>query len=800
MGRELPRAIAAKFFAAASKAIVRAWQRKRCDSIACVLNCKRLQPSHGVLSVILFGLVTFCGTAITFATPVISSQSDEPQRAVHADESRVDFDTQVMAVFTRYGCNAAQCHGAASGQNGFRLSLFGGDAEFDYRTIAQEGKGRRVYPAKPDRSLLVQKAMGEMAHGGGELISSDSEAYHVLTTWIRQGADRNSGHTLVEIQPRLTNETTLKVGDRSGLSVTASFRRFTDGNFDGNFVGNDGESQVDREKEVHEVDVSAWAVAQSLDESAIELSPGGSQLTVHRPGTHFVLVRYLTQTNLLQIDVPFGPAVDRESWDEFNWIDVPIHASWSQMGLVPPPLARDETLFRRLHLTLTGRLPDPDSAANYIADSTPDKYVRLVDELLASEAFVDLWSAHISDWFRVGVANDVAMAAPFHDWIREQVRQDTPLDQMAERMLMALGSVDDNPAVAFYSASTDPRRQAEQFGQVWLSVRLRCAECHNHPLDRWTQDDYYSLAAMFDKLDYRRPLGMNQVGGLINPRTGQKAIPRIESEEVSVSSPDPRVELARWLTSEDNPYFADSIVNRVFGLAMGRAFFEPVDDFRRTNPSAQADLKRQMATKFRKGEYRLRPLMREIVLSATWQRSTEIDMNDPQSPWLLRFHEHRLPAVVLLDAICRVTGTPLEREALKDEKDRVERAVRLVLPQTEQEVVALGGCDRSEGCDAVNREPALTTAAALELINGQWINQRLLDPDGRLAKWLNEGWDDESMLEQIYRLAYARSPRAVENEYWLAVLQEATSEEDRRQMWQDLVWSILASREFVTNH
>ncbi len=716
----------------------------------------------------------------------------EYQAAADQPEPTIDFDTEVMAIFTRYGCNAAQCHGAASGQNGFRLSLFGGDAEFDYRSIALEAKGRRVHPGKPSRSLVAQKATGGLDHYGGRLFELDSAAYRLLTTWIEQGARRTNQRTLADITPQLHPAATLQVGDQVTLTVLAKFHNSEVGYGD-----------------IDEIDVTQWAVIQPLDDSAVTYAQNGSQLIVQRPGTHYVLIRYLTATNLLQVNVPFQPPVGSDSWTTFNWIDTSVHQSWSQMGIQPPAIASDTTLVRRVYLTLTGRLPAPHETKQFVASDHPLKYETLIDELLSSSEFVDMWTAHLADWFQAGQGNNPQASIKFFNWIRQQVSEDRPMTEIAQAMLTASGDIQQNPAVGFYLGTTDPRRQAERMGQTWLSVRLRCAECHNHPLDRWTQDDYYALAAMFSKIDYKQPLQLRPAGSIVNPRTGQAALPRIETIEVPSAHDDPRQMLATWLIDSNNPYFGTTVVNRLLGWVMGRAFFEPIDDFRRTNPIIQTELLDLMVEKFQQGEYRIRPLIRDMLLSATWRRSTSLDANAPQSAALLRFNEHRLSALVLLDSICDVTGTPLHPQTELNSQPKglhqnglhqADRAIRLALPQTDRSVQVFGGCPRDGSAQPINRESVVTVASALDLLNGEWINERLRHPNGRLALWLAEGATDRQMLDDIYWLAYSRPPRAAELEHWLQVLAEAKHEQDRNAIWQDLMWSILVSREFVTNH
>ncbi|HMO15354.1 MAG TPA: DUF1549 domain-containing protein [Pirellulaceae bacterium] len=745
-------------------------------------QAKRIS-GHSAIVAAKSRVVCMCCAMIVFCLGQFGGQTAQGQDPHTRSVSQIDFDRDVMPIFSRYGCNAAQCHGASNGQKGFKLSLFSGDPQSDFEMIALESKGRRIFRTTPAQSLILRKATGDLQHDGGKLFHKGSDAYDVLTAWIAQGAERHSVDKLVRIDTLLTKSNMLRVGDTFDVSVAATFR---------NTITGESDERV----------VTAWSILEPFDESAIQVGDSPHRFQVLRAGSHFLLVRFLTEVRLIQIDVPFNASskhAERENWGEFNWIDEVVNDRWQLIGLAPPSLADDATLVRRLHLTLIGRLPEPSVVRQYLEEVHPQRFERLLDSLLNSAEFVDLWTAHFADWFRIGSETPAETAPHAVAWIRRQIELNRPLDEFASEIITAKGVTGRPSAAALYANSSDPRLHAERFAQAWMGVRLRCAECHNHPLDRWKQDDYYSLAAVFAGTSFGQSIEPKSSGSITNPRTGLPATPSIDGLTLFGGSDDVRRSLANWLVAAENPYFGRAIVNRVVALLMGRAFCEPVDDLRQSNPTIDAELFDRLTESFRENGFQLRPLIREIVTSAAWRRESVLDPHQVAAG-IVSFRSHKLAPTVLLDAICDLTGTPLVMRDRTSPAESRGRAIQLPLPHLSAEINALGACARESADVLTQRDTSLDLAQALQLINGPWLNDRLMAPEGRLQHWFDEGLSDEEMLTEIYWRGYSRLIDPVEVSHWLDILKSTKSKEARALLWHDILWSIIMSQEFVTNH
>ncbi|MGI8982736.1 MAG: DUF1549 domain-containing protein [Pirellulaceae bacterium] len=691
------------------------------------------------------------------------------------------FETEVLPLLTKAGCNAGACHGAAAGRGGLKLSLFAGNPAADYDSLVRELEGRRINRAKPADSLFIAKPAGMIDHEGGVRFDFDGAEAQLLTSWVAAGAPRATTGLLrsISLQPAAVVGTALPF--QAKILVFAEL--------------DDGTKR----------DVTDMSVFTPGDDSALA-GKGAGLFTVLRPGRHTVTVRYLSQVRSLSITARReGKPLDLSQATRHNWIDDEVLTALADLGLEPRTRASEAALLRRLSLSLTGRLPSAADVESYLAENKSGKYERLVERLLASEAFVDYWTWRLARQFRVRTGpNDERGTQAFHAWIREQVQAKTPLDRMAKEMLVAGGDSWENGAANFHRTAPDARAQAEYLSEVLLGIRLRCANCHNHPLDRWTQDDYHGLAVIFARVDRGRTVRLLGSGEITHPATGEPAQPRIPGERFLAvdkgAAGDYRGELADWLIEKKSGLFSRAQVNRLWKAMFGRGLVEPADDLRETNPATHPRLLERLSDEFVTSGYDLRHLLRLIALSAAYQRSgvTEDDQSAVAEQFYAGFPRHSLEAEVLLDAIGDVTGVS---ERFPNQKAET-RAVQLVeFSKPEHALNVLGVCSRQESCDAA---PAgadslgqLTTQ--LHFLNGKLLNERLQSDSGFLAV----AWQDElpvsKIIEQLYLRAYSRRPTRSESEFWSLELKNEPAE-SRQKRLQDLLWAILSSREFRMNH
>lgn len=684
-----------------------------------------------------------------------------------------DFDTQVVPVFTKAGCNAGSCHGAAVGRGGFKLSLWGSDPAGDYLAIVKELEGRRINLARPEESLILCKAQGQLAHGGGARLDPDEAGWKRVLAWVEAGAGRAQTRRLIDFRVSTTEE----VLPRPGESITLrAHAHFSDGS---------GEH------------VSPWCVYTAEDPAAVDVDASG-RITVKRRGLSVVLVRFLDRVQAVRLIVPLGETpVDLAKEARHNFIDDEVLGVLGTLRLRPSPQADDATFLRRVTLDLTGSLPSPEEVKKFLADKRPDKRSRLIRQLLDSDGFVTYWTWK---WANLLQINSRALgkegAQTFHRWVGEQLEQKTPWDEMARRMVTSLGDSQSVGSANFSRVPTNAREHAEYVSRVFLGVRLQCANCHNHPLDHWTQDDYHGLAAVFARLERGRVVKLGPRGEVIHPRTESPATPRIPGVRFLDDDGDGRDEFARWLTAADNPLFARAVVNRLWREMMGRGLVEPADDLRATNPATHPRLLDQLTKDFVENRHDIRHTLEVIANSATYQRGSQ---TTPENAADGRFYSHalirELPAEVLADALCDVTGVPSKYGDLP----LGTRALTLydsLIPAPALDI--LGRCSRLDPCEAT--APNAGLARMLHLINGALINQKITDPKGRLGQLLMKEQAQEDLFEDFYLLALNRPPRAEERAYFQKKLGEVSDPAGTKRMYEDFLWSLLTCREFVTNH
>ncbi|HSG70760.1 MAG TPA: DUF1549 and DUF1553 domain-containing protein [Planctomycetaceae bacterium] len=690
-------------------------------------------------------------------------------------EPAADFDNQIIPVLTKAGCNTGACHGAAVGRGGFKLSLYGGDPELDYRSIVLELEGRRINLTRPAESLLILKPTESISHGGGTRLEYEGTGANLLERWIREGARRNQSKQLQEFQVSPRSQVVERIGESIPLSATA---RFSDGST---------------------VDVTRWTVFTPEDPAAVEVDPETASARLLRRGRQIVVARYLDRVVPIELLVPLSDeAVDLSNESRKDFIDEQILDVLSTLRLPVSPAADDATFLRRITLDLTGRLPTFEQTSAFLTNHNPDKRTELIDRLLASDEFNEFWTLQLARLFRIrSQAGDKQAALTYHTWLKAQIANRTPYDQIARQMLTATGDTHEYGPVNFYRTVGGPREQAEFTSELFMGNRLRCANCHNHPLDRWTQDDYHGLSAIFAKLERGRVIEVATSGEVIHPRTGEAAVPRIPGEYFLETSDDGRTEFADWLTNRDNPYFAKAIVNRLWKAMLGRGLVEPTDDLRDTNPATHPALLEQLATDFVEHGYDLRHTLRLIAQSAAYSRSAQtLTANQSDDRYYSHALTRPLSAEVLADAIADITGIADRYE----DQPAGTRAVTLFDPQIKSETLdILGRCDRTESCETGDEATGGLTRQ-LHLFNGPLLNRRVTDPEGRLTQLMADEKPPAEIITEFYLRALNRPPSSQEQEFWNQQLSAAESPQQQRELLEDFVWSLLTCREFITNH
>ena len=700
--------------------------------------------------------------------------------------NRVDFENDLMPVFTKFGCNAGACHGAAAGRGDFKLSLFGGNPQADYKAIVRQLAGRRINLMHPEQSLVILKPTAQTSHGGGQVLNEDGEGAQLLRNWIQQGAHYETLRQLerIEISPQKQVITNLESPIQ--LQAKAHFSNSTT------------------------EDVTRWTVFTPEDTSAVEIDAATAVAKVNRRGRHIILARYLTEVVPIEFIAPLNEAPVQQyihengethtpSKSAINNIDEEILKLLATLRLPISIPADDTTFLRRVTLDLTGRLPVPDTVATFLTDPDPKKRETLVDTLLQSDEFNEYWTLQLAKLLRIGAQERNTQGAfVYHQWLSEQIREGVGYDQVARSVILATGDSHEVGPANFYRTVNGPREQAEFMSELFMGTRLRCANCHNHPLDKWTQDDYHGLAAIFAKIEGDQIVKVKPSGEVIHPATREKAVPRIPGDRfLPADVADGRVELADWLTGSDNPYFAKAIVNRLWRAMMGRGLVEPVDDFRSINPATHPELLTTLADDFVAHGYDLRRTLRRIALSATYARSAN---TLPQNATDDRFYSHALQKPlepeVLADAISDVLGVP----DIYGNEPEGTRAVSLSDPNTESDALdILGRCGRETSCE--NSTAAIDgLQRKLHLFNGDLLNARIGVPDSRLDRLMSIGRSPMEIVNEFYLAALSRHPTDTEQQFWKQHIDVKTSANSQRAILEDMVWSLLTCNEFVTNH
>ncbi|SIO06259.1 Protein of unknown function [Singulisphaera sp. GP187] len=742
----------------------------------------------GVVTVDSGGYLEPVGTGEATVTASLAGAKATAKVKVDADSDRGwDFGEDVVPIFTRAGCNTGACHGKGGGQNGFHLSLFGYDPVADHQALTRDAAGRRLSLFNPSQSLMLQKATGLTPHGGGPRFSVRSPEYQTLLSWVAAGAPMHRGTThgaltRLAVEP---NNVRLEEPGTQQVRVIASYA--------------DG----------HQRDVTRLSTVRVNDDSAASIDAKGKVALLRRAETDLI-VRYQSQVVSIRLATVINPELkfDFAALPRSNFIDDELIKRLESLKVPPSPPASDSLFLRRVSLDLTGEQPSVEQIRRFMADEDPDKRAKLVDRLLANRDFVRFWRIKLGDLLQISTARLGNGATRYQTWIDARLAENTPWDVIVRTLLTATGKPEDyDGGPANYALDgPDAMTQAEQTAQRFLALRLRCAQCHDHPFDVWTQDDYFGLAACFAKVQRSGGGGGGMMGKTvvrINPegqvehiRTKKPAEPRLLNQKrVEVAKDeDPRKALADWITAPDNPYFARAMANWVWAQFFGKGLADPPDDLSRSNPPVHPELLDALGKHFVAHKFDLRDLVRTVVMSRAYGSSSATIPGNERDTRLFSHHLPRpLSAHQMADALAQVT------DVVNRYPNRAAgtRAIDVTDPATTSTILeTFGRCARTNGCSSVST-PSLSLRQSLLMIGGDVIEGKVSHLNGYLANLLDLQPEPEEIVENLYLRTLCRPPTAEESSHWVAELKQATS---MRETAEDLFWALLGSREFAFNH
>lgn len=704
----------------------------------------------------------------------------------------VQFSPDVISILTTKSCNGSGCHGSPAGQSGFKLSLFGYDVNADHEMIVKARDSRRVDLKNPEESLILKKPSFRVPHGGGRVLPADSEEYRTILNWLKQGAPLSStGVRLTRLELYPVERTLAGKGVKQRLTVIG---RLSDG------------STRDMTREVR------YAVA---DDSVASISPEGV-LTTSSNGMTAVLARAMGQVAAAQVGViPALPGSSEEEIKADNFIDRAVFGKLRKMNIAPYPLSSDREFVRRVYLDTIGTLPLPEEVHAFMSDAQPDKRARLIDRLLERDEYSSFWAVKFEDWFRNCQLNSQGRSmGSFKEWIRDWIAVDRPYNNVVEELLTSQGDTSLNPAANFWHPATDfmlkkfdVNKITPTVSRLFLGVRIECAECHNHPLENYTQDDFYGLAAFFARLrvkhgnaEYRRTWYLDEDGEVLHPVTKKAVTPKLLGTDKTDSADDVdrRKALAEWIVSPENSALARATVNRIWHEYFDAGIVEPFDDFRSTNPPTNRELLDSLAKFFTDGGFRLKPLHRIILNSRAYQLSSA-DLDGTRNPGNLerllfaRYTPRKLSAEVLLDAVSQMTSVPHSFPNYP----KGTRAMDVYAPDNPDYFLVTFGFPRRDVLADRSKSPTLSQA--LHLMNGNSLMAKVRAADNILVTLLS--LPDNESVTKLYERAYSRPPSTEEQarlSRYIAAEQEAGR--DRRQAFEGILWSILNSKEFQLNH
>jgi len=752
-----------------------------------------MMPNHSPRHRLFYTLLPVVAVAAVSA----ACAGDDTAAAALPGGSAVSFVNDVVPLLTRHGCNAGACHAkAGNGQNGFQLSLLGFEPVEDYEHLVKEARGRRLFAAAPENSLLLMKAAGRVPHGGGRRMPEDSTAWIAIRDWIRQGAvwDGNTApvlKTLEVLPPRA-------VVQRHAQQQLQVFATYSDGT---------------------RRDVTARALFESNDRALCEVTEGGLVTASSIPGRSSIMVRYQGLVSVFQAVIPLGAPVDSVPQSR-NFIDDLVFANLRELGIPPSPVCDDATFLRRVSLDIAGRLPTLEESTAFLASTAADRREQAIEVLLSSPDYADFfagkWTALLKN--RRDDASDITSNFAFHAWVRDSFLANKPYNQFVRELLAATGTVIANPPVAWYKRVREPKQQQEDVAQLFLGVRMQCAQCHHHPFERWSQDDYYGLTAFFSQVG-RKPTGTRGedmifhkrgMATAANPRTASLLKPAPLGTLIPPIAPDedPRLKLADWMSSPDNPFFAKVLVNRYWKHFLRRGLIEPEDDIRDSNPPSNPELLAALERHFISTNFDLRELIRTITRSHTYQLSSSPNQhNQSDEQNYSRWQPRRLQAEVLLDSIDDVALSRTDFPNLPPGT----RAIALPDNSYNQSAPFLRvfGRPQNESVCECERTQSSSLAQSLHLMNAGDIRSKLAGGGHRADLLAKAQTPVEDRIRELYLRAFSRQPQPSELqtavEFITAPQTDAAGnavEAGRaaQEAFQDLIWALINTREFQFNH
>jgi hypothetical protein len=697
-------------------------------------------------------------------------------------ERPISFRLDVMPIFMRSGCNVGGCHGAAHGKDGFHLTLFGYDAGTDYLSLTRQLSTRRINLALPEESLLLTKATGKVPHTGGERFKVGSPLYNTMLAWLKAGAPDDAPTvavaTSLEILPK---QMVLEEGSSQRMTVRA---HYSDGS--------------DR-------DVTKLVLFLSNNDTSAKMNDEGVCSAGSR-GEAFVMARFSTFTVGSQaIVVPKGLKYSFPNIREYNYIDTLVDAKLKKLRILPSELSSDESFLRRAHIDICGTLPTPEEHDAFLADKDSQKRDKLVDDLISRKEFVDMWVMKWAELLEIRSDNQRVYyknSLLYYNWLEDKIQHNVPFDQIVQEILGANGGTFKNPATNYYQITTDTLKVAENTAQIFMGMRIQCAQCHNHPFDRWTMNDYYGFAAFFSQVgrkaaeDNRETIVFDRGNGEVNHPIGGRVVkPKfLGGDTPDVEGKDRRVVLAKWLASADNPYFAKNLSNIVWGHFFGKGIIDPVDDVRVSNPAVNPELLEALGQKFTEYHYDFRRLVRDICTSRTYQLAAETNpTNETDDRNFSHSGIRRMRAEVLLDCITQATGTKDKFRGLP----LGARAVEIADGSTSDYfLTTFGRATRETVCSCeVKMDPNLSQA--LSMINGSTVHQKVANSPV-VNDMFKDGKTPQQMVVELYIRCLGRTPS--EGEMGSLSAQIAQAGNDKQKVIVDLFWALLNSQEFVFNH
>jgi len=707
----------------------------------------------------------------------------------------INFGNQIVPIFTKLGCNSGGCHGKASGQNGFKISLLGFEPEIDYNALVKEARGRRLFPAAPANSLLLLKAVGAVAHGGGKRMDVGSDEYRLIRRWIASGMP--FGEKSDPTVTRITVSPEHRVLARNTKQQFAVYAHYSDGAVE---------------------DITRRAQYESNDQEIAIVDAGGLVRTLALSGEAAVMIRYQEHVATFRATVPLGATIPAYAFQPKTVVDRHTHKKWQNLGLVPSELCTDQEFIRRISLDLIGTLPTPKQVSDFVADSTADKRDKLIDQLLESPEYAYYFANKWADILRVKRRNQPERAKgtfAFHNWIRKSIARDKPYDEFVRDILGATGDELSSPPTVWYKELTSPDQFVDDTAQVFLGLRMACAQCHHHPYEKWSQDDYWGLAAYFGRVGRKTiPVpGANQQqgggrlaifnlprGGVQNKRTSQPAVMKpLDGAAVTVASDeDPRQKLVDWMVQKDNPFFARAVANRYWAHFFNRGIVDPLDDMRITNPPSNPELLDALAKNLIDNNFSLKQLVRTITKSRTYQLSStpnEFNRHDKQN--YARYYPRRMSAEVLFDAVNLVADSPATFGNLPTDKHAPRRAIMLPdesFPSYFLDV--FGRPQRISACEC-ERVSEANLAQSLHLLNSDEVQGKLARPNGRAEKMVRDARPDAEKVDELFLWAFARLPSPGQKEIALAHIGKHAA--NKKAAYENILWALLNTKEFMFN-